>query len=206
MPTEPPFDYKKPFRQKNGRRAKFECIDSSIASFPLRVSREVACGLWQTGLYTLTGKRWLHRDAICDLINIPTEEPVMKDFDPKKPCRQRNGLGARVRITDAAGRFPIFAEVEDHDGSWDSQFRCANGHFLNCTTQHQLDLVNIPTPQEVWVNVYQEEGDVLWCGSPHASRAIADKKASDKQSRVGCNHITIRAEFDQPNPSPKKEA
>lgn len=192
MPTD--FDYTKPFRQKNGRRAELERI-IRVASYRLHVRYEDEYGNMLRGYFTEDGRFRIGQSLDCDLINIP-QETVMQDFDPKKPVQQRNGRGARIRLTDAVGELPIVAECEDAYGKWHAQFRYENGRFSSGNNKHQFDLVNVPETREVWVKLFEGTDGFNRVAYGYGSHELSQSSHVGECIACVCVPITV-GQFDQ---------
>lgn len=111
----------------------------------------------------------------------------MTEFDPTKPCTTREEQLARIICTDrkgSDGKLSIVALVMDNNGSENCWHYSQDGEFLNSiSTDHRLDLVNIPETHEAWVNIYKN-------GAARPTRRDADNSANS--NRVACIKVTYK--------------
>ena len=84
----------------------------------------------------------------------------MKQFDPTKPCRTRDGRKVRIICTDLkrlSGK-PILALVADGAGYEYIYNYCLDG--MCCNIPSGDDLFNIPEKHEIMIYFYHEDNDV----------------------------------------------
>ena len=99
-------------------------------------------------------------------------------LDLTKPVQTRDGRKVRILCTDGPEKFPIAGYI---DGSAEPDCWRRTGAWGHDADRHyQNDLVNVPTPGVVWVNVYRDGGSTSW-----NTRLKADAATSaDRIARV----------------------
>ena len=114
----------------------------------------------------------------------------MKPFDPKKPCRTRNGRAARIICTDGKGDQPIIALIDYEDTDIVTRFT-TDGHWQIQNGECGNDLINIPEKHEMWVNVYTKQDTCYTIGDGCFTKEQADKEASGVPFRIACVKVTF---------------
>jgi hypothetical protein len=109
-------------------------------------------------------------------------------IDWNKPLQTRDGRPARVICTDAKGRYPIVALVDDPRNGQLVVVRTTEGFLDPAFPNHYSDLVNVPPVREcreAWINTYEKSlGECV-----HPTRAEADAEATT--ARLACIHLTF---------------
>ena len=102
----------------------------------------------------------------------------MKAFDPNKPCQYRNGEPARIVCTDRKGARPIIS-LSYYPGGTEKIFYHYESGQQFCDYENSFDLINTPTKQERWVNVYRGRSGAEQCQDFYPTREEAfQNKAS----------------------------
>lgn len=109
---------------------------------------------------------------------------MTKQLDLNKPIRTRDGREVVIYCTDAPGDYPIHGRVEGEDSPRGWTLTGAWNIFANISS----DLINVPEPVEVWVNIYRGENGFTF-GDFRPNREQADRFAGP--SRCGCHRIVI---------------
>lgn len=68
-----------------------------------------------------------------------------------KPIVCRDGVVPTIYCTDAPGRYPIHGRRPDCD---DPLKWTASGHMKEHSNEYPWDLINVPEPLVVWLNIY----------------------------------------------------
>lgn len=117
-------------------------------------------------------------------------------LDPTKPVRTRDGRKARIVCTDVPGLYSIVAVIFGNVGNETHVYAYVydrGGFFLNASTPHEADLVNVDTPMTDdagYINVYYSNtSDNLYAGIVHKSRRDADSVADEWDDRVACLRV-----------------
>jgi len=76
--------------------------------------------------------------------------PPQNSLDLTKPIVCRDGVVPTIYCTDAPGRYPIHGRRPDNDAAmcWTE-----NGEYNPRLPMPELDLVNVPEPLVVWLNI-----------------------------------------------------
>jgi len=110
----------------------------------------------------------------------------MKTLDLTKPVQTRNGLPARILITDFKHKEYTVAAAVTKDGKEQLYTYDKTGRFMH-ECRHELDLINIPVEitKTSWLNVYSND---LLIDCLHSTREQADMQACD--GRIACIPVT----------------
>ena len=118
----------------------------------------------------------------------------MKKFDITKPFCYRNGDKAELLADDITGLCPIMCKRTDKYGIKSTTSHDDNGVYIYAETEnYSLDLINTPTKQERWVNVYRGRSGAEQCKDFYPTREEAfQNKAST------CDYIaTVKVEWEE---------
>ncbi len=120
----------------------------------------------------------------------------MTNFDPDKPVRRKNKQRAEILATikHRTGKRLVVKYIEA-DGFERLECHYEDGRWSQAC-EMECDLENIPETREVWTNVYKMDGQLTTGGNAYQTRNEAARFHSDANI-VGCNRITLRAEFDE---------
>ncbi len=90
-------------------------------------------------------------------------------FDPKLPCRTRDGREVKILETDGPGIWRIFGRVRNNGSDWMAQMWTADGHWMNSSDDSRSDLINIPREFSVTrFFVIATDGDGTYVQGHHA--------------------------------------
>jgi hypothetical protein len=113
----------------------------------------------------------------------------MKQFDPTKPCRTRDGREVRIYATDGGRANAIHGAVSTPDGWLITNWK-VGGYGITEAIENSYDLINIPAriKREFWVNVYEDGFSQCLKSKEDANRS------ADKSSRKACLRFEIDCE------------
>ena len=95
--------------------------------------------------------------------------------DPSKKIVTREGLNARIIYTEAKGKYPVIALIEDkYNKTESSADYTADGKFIAEATNHK-DLFFAPEKHEGWINIYRDTTGVSSGAVLYDSREDAEK-------------------------------
>lgn len=154
------FDPDKPVQTKDGRKARIICKDMKLKNYGDNIILALITDTYDNEYclsYQADGNP-LNRYHECNDTLINIEENHMNDsFDPTKPVQTRDHRKVRILATDVNfgpnNQHMIVGLVTDSDGYESFHYYHSDGscdHLISAS-----DLVNIPTKQTLYLNIYQ---------------------------------------------------
>lgn len=110
-------------------------------------------------------------------------------FDPKKPCKTRDGREVRIYATDGQEPYVLHGAVKDYDGGWLMTRWRDDGCNDRLGSQN---LVNIP--ETVYVNVFKAGNGSIF-GTVHAFKDDAIYSRTNITFIGGCLAVAIPVEL-----------
>lgn len=100
-------------------------------------------------------------------------------IDFTKPVQTRDGDSVEIIKTDGRHPFQIVGYLKGYN--WPVAWS-VDGSYRGDGRTSRKDLINVPEPVELWVNVYpQEENRAMPCSRSHNSRLGADEFAGNSR-------------------------
>ena len=107
--------------------------------------------------------------------------------------KTRDGRAYRVVATDMKGTGPLAVIILDTDGrEYVTERRACGMLFSGVTDRGDL----IPPTPAVYINVYEDGGEIFVDLKNYETRKAADRSASDRVERIGCIRVPLEARYD----------